>query len=211
MDRAIVDPWRIALPERRIDFFLGRIAPHVKPQRENSDDRVIDSVQRQGFSQRCRVAAESFSPQTIADKRDRRAVPPVFLRRELAAESELYAQRAEESRGDLFALKMLRRPRARQVESLKHDRRHLLKGSRFTLPILEIGIRDGHLALQFQADLRHHHQPVRFGERQGREQHSFNDAEDRGVRAHAERERQNRGGRESRAFPQGSASVKKVA
>ena len=54
------------------------------------------------------------------------------------------------------------------------------------------------------------HEPIRFGERQRPQHHGVDDGEDRGVRAHAERERDRSDGGESRASAERARAVPHV-
>src|SRR5580693_7847594 len=99
----------------------------MKFGRKNSDDGVPNPIQSDARAQGIWIAGETIFPQAIADHDYRRAVVPVFLRRELAAESWLYAQCAEESRGDLVAIHVFRPPRTGQIGSEISHGSHFLE------------------------------------------------------------------------------------
>jgi hypothetical protein len=94
MASASVEDYRITLCERRIDVVL--LGYKTGSWWDDSDDGAIDSVEDDGLAKNTRTASEAISPQTPADNGHRRSPLPIFLRREFAAENQVYAQSAEE-------------------------------------------------------------------------------------------------------------------
>src|SRR6185437_779391 len=109
-------------------------------RRENSDDRVIHSVQCHGPAKSLPPLAETISPKTIADDNDPRSAVHVFPRRELAAQCQLHPERLEKSPGDLLAVKMLGRSWTCQIVVLLCECRHALEGVSVALPIEKVGV-----------------------------------------------------------------------
>src|ERR1035438_3333185 len=144
---------------------------------------MVDSGQRYGFPDYLVAAAESISPQAIADDYHWCAVRTIFVRRELASEDQLYAQDAEESSGDSFAINARWRSRTRQVKAPKTDSYHLLERASIAQPIEKVRIRHRHLALQCQIVLSYPNQSIRLRVRQRGQDNRLNHAENGCVRA----------------------------
>jgi hypothetical protein len=115
---------RRARPHARDDFVVLSTAlahpagPHGRPQihrsagreavRHHADDRVRLAAQRYRSPKRGRVGVEEARPQLMAQNRRGRAVRPIFVGRELAADRGRDAKYAEECRGHALLLHVLR-------------------------------------------------------------------------------------------------------
>jgi hypothetical protein len=99
---------------------------------------------------------------------------------------------------------------AGEVERRVLKRAHLFERSRLTPIVLELALRHPCLVPVDPVAPEHHHSS-RIAVGQGAQHDGIHDAENRGVRADAERERQDRDERERRLPDQGPRSVPHVA
>jgi hypothetical protein len=142
------------------------------------------------------IRGEEPPPRRLGQHRSGRRPRLVVGRRERATEKRLHAQDLEVLRLHHRAVQSLRVARAGEVEGpAAQEQRDLLEGLALRAPVLAVEDRDVALA-------RDEREPLGLRERQGPEHHRVHDAEDRGVRADAERQRQERDGREARALGQ---------
>ena len=128
MDGAILQQRKIILSKGRINIRLFPGPPSkFKAGGENSDNRVINSVQGQRSAQRLPASTEPILPEAVADDDYRIFATPVFLGRKFAAEPQIYTERTKKARRDLSSVKMLWSPGIGQVTAPPADSRYLLK------------------------------------------------------------------------------------
>jgi hypothetical protein len=150
-------------------------------------------------------------PEAIADQHHALTARPVLLRREVAAKLRLQSERRQQfgggmKRDDLFGI-ALTRERERIARRERHRTEHLLA----LLHFLESRIREPD-AKQVVLLVRRaqSHEPVRLLVGERLQEHRVDDAEQRDVRADAERQAEYRYEREARRFDQLAAGIAQV-
>src|SRR5271163_2647204 len=124
----------------------------------------------------------------------------VFVWRKFTAQDWFYPQHAEKARGKFLAVEVLGRPGSREITVLRIVRRHLLERASAALPIEKVRVGDGDRMLQRKIVLPRHHQAFRLAVWQWCEKHALHHAEDGGIRADAEGEREDCDGGEAGGF-----------
>lgn len=187
--------------ERHPRFGLERMR-QTRPQ--DPDDFPRHAVDGDRRADQIRRAREPSRPQRVAHDHHRRGSGAGVLGRDDAAAKRSKTGDGEEAAGDRRAWHLFRRQRARHREGLARDRGHRLEPAGAGLPVGEVGGRrrgpQGRALRRRRAD---RDQAVGAGERQRPQQHRVDRAEDGGVGADADREREHRHGREGRLAQQG--------
>ena len=156
---------------------------------QDADDGVRRAVERERLAEHRRIAVEALLPHRMADQHDVLAAGRIFVRREIAADHRLQAQRRQQRRRGLEANELFRIAAAGQRERVADRQREIAE---HLLPLLHfeearIGEADAREVLRLvrraQSD-----QPVRLAIRQRTQEDRVDDAEERDVRADAERE-----------------------
>ena len=186
--------------ERRQHLVIG--AP-LKRGRQHADHRVGQAVERQRSPNRIWIRPERAPPEPVADDDDARvAARPVFLIEEIAAERRRHLQRAQKRRGDVHAGHGFGiSGRGPGEPSIRH-RGERLEALGLAAPIEEVGVGCGERRpVVRDVAFPDADQPVRVREGQWPQHDRVDHAEDGGVGADAEGQRDCRDERESRAFP----------
>ena len=189
--------------ERNPDFGLVRKA---EPGREDADHREGAILQLDGRAQRRASATVAALPQRVAD--DRHAAvhtAALFLVGEVAAHDRPDRHRRRPARGPIDHLHALGgvRPDQRQILTAQGDERLedlaiALKG----VHVLAVHAERAPVSIGTAKGIEQPQDPIRFRERQRTKEHGVDEAEDGGIAADAERERQDHGHREPRRSPQ---------
>src|SRR5215475_9552011 len=128
MDGAILQQRKIILSKGRINIRLFPGPPSkFKAGGENSDNRVINSVQGQRSAQRLPASTEPILPEAVADDNDRIFAEPVFLGQKFAAEDQIYTEQTKKAGRYLASMKMLGSPGIGQITGPPSDSSCLLK------------------------------------------------------------------------------------
>ena len=161
------------------------------------------------------VAAETALPEVVREQDGGPLALVVVLRQQDAAEQGRRAERLEELAGDPHRRDLLGIAVPREAQPVGVDDRHLRERLR-RLPVVEGRRRDrqlvGEADLPGQLRVRgpDHRQPLGIAERQRRQQHRIDDAEDRRVGADPQRQREDGDDRERRPLEQRPAGEAKV-
>jgi hypothetical protein len=183
----------------------------LKAARQHAGDRVRCGIQRDVPSGYIRARTECASPQRVADEANGLGAGPVLLRQERAAYRRAHAQHIEEIPRNARRGKLLRIAQAGQVEVLVGERRE--PGKRAVLFAQECRARKRkRLDRSRRIGLRRidQHQPLGMRVRQRPQQQRVGHAENRRVRADAQRQRDDGHQGEARALrehPDGVAEV----
>ena len=174
-----------------------------KPGRRHPDDRHRGKAERDGRADHARRAAEPLLPQLVADH----GCPPVgaatrqvILRREQPANDGRHAERVEEVAADKEAIDRHRLAgyRQRALAATVAERQRAVEGLPVTADLIEGRVTEGGPRAAV-APVRQDHQALRMGHRQRPQDEAVDEREDRGVRADAERERQDGYGGDDRS------------
>ena len=191
--------------------------PHVtgRQQRErrrrDADDRGVHPVQRQTAADDRRVAAEPSLPQSFADHRHSRAAGAVVAVDERSAAQRLQTEQRKHRRRERSAGELLRIALARERDRHEPERAHRLEGARLFLPRQVIQHRGGERRqVQLVVAFGDPHETIGVRERQRPQHDRVDDAEDRRVRADAERDREDDGESEERRLPQQTDRVPNI-
>ncbi len=143
------------------------------------------------------VAVEAPLPERVAEDGRFRRARRVVARLQRAAGDRPYAEHVEEPIGDRRRRQALGLGAAGQRRRARVVNRDGVRGPVLLAPREEVGVgqREDPAFLAHDAHL---HEAIGVPERERSQQHGVDDREDRGRRADAERERQNRDGREAR-------------
>ena len=174
----------------------------MKSARQHADHGTPRGVELNAAADDVRIGAEARLPEVVTDHHDRRRTLPQIVGCDQAPHRRLHAQRLEQFRrgaepGDAHRLVPFEQRALHPA--IRRQRLHRL------LALLEIdeiadadeflGDAGGHIAMLQDDEL------VGATDRQRAQQHRFDDREQRGVGANSERQRQHRGGGESRLHP----------
>jgi hypothetical protein len=123
----------------------------------------------------------------------------------------------DRARAEKNGKELLRDPRSLDLERLsaggerggrRAEQRHTAEGNAVRPPLLVVELGDpGLVEAVCGVGVPEHHQPLRVSERQRPEQDGVDDAEDCGVGADAQRERQERDAGEGRLLEEGAESI----
>ena len=143
--------------------------------------------------------AEGGAPEAVGENRNMAATRIFFFRTERATLGWRDTERVEEGWRRSERAQPLRLDIAREVQREIGRRRHRAEAMAHGAPVQEISGRDRSVQATFARTLlADHHDVPGVRVRQRPPQHGVHDAEDRGRRADAERQRQDGHGRESR-------------
>ncbi len=153
----------------------------------NDNGRVV--VYPNGLANDAGVAAIAVLPDAVAKDDDRGGARTIVIGNEVASQERGLAKQLEASRRDVGAGVALRRP---ALVAHVH-RRAAVRGEAVErlggfAPILEVLIRDAHVAGAHGVTCAQGQDPIRFGNRQAADQHRIDEGEDRGVDADPERQ-----------------------
>src|SRR5262245_40245196 len=188
----------------------GITAP-VEARRHHADHRGFIAAQDQFAPDDLRVAAEPPLPQSEVDH-DHAWLPRLaFVRREGSPQNWGHAEYIEKAGGGDLRWNLFRLAVAGQVDGCVPESRHILEDAVLLLPVEEVPHVDHILTAWIRApSFPHHHQPVGVGVRQGLQQHGMHYAEDRRIRADAERQRDHGHDRERRLLEQRTRALAQV-
>ena len=203
--RVLIDPAlgrgaKRARRRRHVDVVLLRVVRHV---RQHADDGVRPVVHLEHLPDDVPVAAELALPVRVADDQHRRRARLVVVGHERAAEDRLDAEDAEEVRRDHAGVDAIGLAALQQVEIhlVEFDQR-LELGRLVAVGEVFLDRHAGVGAADERRRLADQHQPIAVGVGQRLQEHAVDDAEDRGVRADPEPERQDREQREAAVLEQ---------
>ncbi len=194
------------MPHHHRDHDLRRAQPTSSPLESRSahaDYRERSAIDRDGLTEDTAVRAEAVHPKVVAQDGERMpAGRSIVLWRERAAERGRDTQQIEVISGNQLPADALHltaiADAKRGVMISQHAAKNLIASTQ--IPIHWIGervIAHGG-AVEFSLPVQEH-QPIRIFHRQCPQQHLIQQAEDGGIRADPEGQREHRGGRESRA------------
>ena len=174
---------------------------HLRRHHADYGVRLIAKIQR--ATEHVGIALEEPLPKPIADDGEERAADAIFFFRECPSELRLQSEDLEKVRrhqasADLFGGASLE---AAQVKRFSTRDRDVFEDGIVALPIEIVRKRNRNLRL-VGVGLGDDHDPIPVRIRQRPEQDAIDHAEDRRVRADAEREREDRDEREARRFPE---------
>ena len=181
----------------------------MNPRRRDADDGEGRAIERQRLADDRRVASQAALPEAMADDHDRRRLLVVFGR-EPAAERRLDAEQREVVAGDHLRRDLLRLGPAAPVQLREGERRHPGEHLVLVAEVLVVEMRERQVARVALVEHEDRHQPVRLGHGHRLQQDDVDHAEDRGVRADAEREGERRDDGEGRALRQHAKAVAQV-
>ena len=156
---------------------------------QDADDDVRRAIERQCLTEHRRIAIETLLPHRMADQDDVLAAGRIFGWREIATDRRLQAQCRQQRRRGLEANELFRIAAAGQRERVAYRQREIAEHLLLLLhgEVARIGEADARQVLRLvrraQSD-----EPVRFAIRQRTQKDRVDDAEERDVRADAERE-----------------------
>jgi hypothetical protein len=188
-----------------------RVAIQMEAVRYDSDDRKGSAVHRDLLTHDGVARTIAAPPEALADRNGLSATRFVVVRRERAAEQRPDPQCLKEGCRDTP-------PRDLFSFTVTHDREALvgnpvqrLEGAGSRFPVKEVcdACRTVFHALLLER-VEDHHQAVGLGEGQWAQQDPVEHAEDRGIGANAERQRQQRRQRERRIARQRASRVARV-
>ena len=188
---------------------LGETAPG----REHADHGVLLAVGDEVAPDRSGVRAETRLPEFFREDRHAMAGLVVAGCEEPSGE-RAYAEDGEEVGRDVRRRDRFRLSRTGQRHAVGGQDRHLLEDVVLRLPVEVVRRRDAeglHAGEDvLRRNVRHDDEAVRVGIREGLQEDGVDDAEDRRVRADAEREDADRHGRKARVLPQHAERVSDV-
>ena len=191
--------------ERYVRVRLHESKP--QPRRRDPDHREVAVAELEPSSQDARVAAESPLPERVAQHGDGRTVWPGFRLGERAADGWRHAEGLEQAGGRLRDGDLLGALAPEQVGGNHLDQCQRLERLRARAPLEEVQRmhRDGRLRIRRLFPERDEATGIRI--RQRTQQHRVDEAEDRGVCADAERQREHGDHREARALAKRAQGV----
>jgi hypothetical protein len=179
--------------------------------RQHADDLVGLAVETDLAPDDPAIAAEPRAPEPVRQDRKTIGLRLGVVFSEGAAEEGLPPQRREEGGRDGEAAQLLGQPVLREVEHAAGEERRVLDRRRLSLAIEVVGNRHARLRQAHQrVPVPDEHEPFGLGIRQRLEQQLVEEAENGGVRADAERERQHRDEREDRVLAEAPERVTDV-
>ena len=173
-------------------------------------DGELTIVHRDHASDRGRIGTEPPAPEAVAEDDGLPAVGRVLGGGEVAADCRLHAEHPEEVRRDPHAADPFGFAVRDQRRDPRPDERHVLERVAALAPVEERRVADV-AGRSGRAALADRDEPIGIRVRQRAEQHGVEDAEDRGVRADAERQRHERDGREAGRTPKQPRGVADVS
>jgi hypothetical protein len=193
---------------RHVDVVVFRILRHG---RQHADDGVLLVIHLKHAADDVRIAAERVLPVRVAEDQHRRRVLPIIVGAKRAAQERRDADHIEEVVRDDPRL------HARCADAVEEVESHLVIFDerierRRLLPVIGNLLRgQPHFVVAGQRlPLTHVDQPIAARVRQRAKQHGVDDAEDGGVRADAERQRQQDQDRVGRVLAETARRVAQV-
>src|SRR5262245_39038542 len=168
-------------------------------RRHDSDDRTPFPVDGDEPADDVRLTAEAALPEVVADNSYPVLTRLLFVSRELSSELRSHSYDREEIGGDINACGSLRITVFREIGGIESECGDLLESPRISPEFANIYRNRTHWKVQsyHRAIQPQHDDTVRFAVRQRLEQNSIDDAEDRRIRADAERQCENGDRRET--------------
>ena len=187
----------------------GRRAGWLEAFGQHPDHGVRPVVDTDGGADHVRVRTESARPRTVAQQHDRGRALLRVRRGEEPAEVRRGSQQREIGRGHGRAREVAVRPGPRHGHARSGG--ELLERPRVGPQPAQLRVRQRRRPRSVRPYLAHEHDRLRVGIRQRTEQQAVDDAEQRGVRADAQREHEHHRAREAGAAPQAAGGVAHVA
>src|SRR5262245_21511289 len=168
-------------------------------RRHDSDDRAPFPVDGDEPANDVRFTAEAALPEVVADNSYPVLTRLLFVYRELSSELRSHSYDREEIGSDIDACGSLRIAVFREIGGSEAERGDLLESPRLSPHFTNVYRNRTHWIVQsyHRAIQPQHDDPFRFAVSQRLEQDSIDDAEDRRVRADAERQCENGDRREA--------------
>ena len=193
------------LRNRNEDFRRIGIDRERKTGRHHSDHSVRLAVERDRFADDRFVVLKVLLPERVTQDHSqsvRTAARFFLIAPENAAEHWTHTENIKKFARDLLRPKTLRRPIARQSQTFPSMNRDFFEAFVLRTEIEKIRITDGIESLRLHASIERAKgdQSLRLRKWERLEQNRVNDAEDGGVRANADREREDRDDSETRFF-----------
>ena len=186
----------------------------IKLGRRHANDRIALVVQFDLLSKDILAAYKVRLPKFVADHHHVAVPRLIFFFKKSPPEDGLHAQRRKKISRYRAPFHRLRLPHARQIKIAEAHGAHLFEGVILVAPVKIVSRRNNKLRNSRKTLLRrrvpHRHEPPRISKRQRPEQHSIHHAEDRGIRADAESEREDGDGGEARILAQYAQAVTKI-
>ena len=185
--------------ERNPELRLRRWETEIR--RHDADNLPADAFELDRTADDGRVAAETLLPQRVAENHDLIPTGGVLAWIEASAQRGAYAENGEELRGHSCAGKPHGLPHTNHVERVTIGKCRHLHRPHLPAHLREraVGIRSGNADELFGC-----------GVRQRAQQHGIDDAEYRGVRGDAQRQRERGGSRKARSLAQRARAVPHV-
>ena len=177
--------------------------------RENADDRVAATVERDGAADDGGIAAEMRLPELVAEQNDGSGSGLFFRWKKIAAENRVDANECEKIRRDSVAADIFGLGDTGKIEADVVDDGHGGEGTALLAPIEKIGIGNGNVADLF-VGFAHEDELRGVFERQRAEEDGVDDAEDGGIGADAESESEDGDGGEAGGFRERADGVFQV-
>ena len=185
----------------------------VEPRRHDAHHLRRRAVNADGAADNAWVSAKCPLPNRIAEQNDVVPTRLSFFVKERSSHVRLNAQGGEETGGNVRSGYALGRSAHAQVEDVASHRRDIREAAAVLDEVVKFGRRDV-VAVVGNSDAREthpdDHEAARIPVRQRTEEHAIHHAEDRCVRADAERERQHRNGGEAGVLRQHPYSVPQI-
>jgi hypothetical protein len=192
------------------DEDLVRPISKLKPSRKNADEGTRLVIEHHLRPDDVRIATKAGLPAGVADHRYRRGVGFVFFGADRAAEDRRNTQDSKKTSGNHAPGQAKRRIDASESSGIAAVAGHSLEALRLASPVKKTGEGDGHSLIRVGHQFPGDDQTIGIGKREGLEQDSIEDAEDRAVRSHSQGDDQNRDDAEAWTLDESSRSETKV-
>src|SRR2546426_196977 len=203
-------------PSRGMPDILSLIAPQLgvgiwemEAWWHDADDEVRPPFHHHRLTDDARIAAEQPLPQPVAEDGDLGSSGSIVVWLDRASDERLRGENGKQAAADARAVNPLRHLTPRQIECPAGEEAQAVEARGLFAPVVEVGQRGaGHRAGCCRRGRRvrpasdEDEEPVGLAKRKGPEHDRVNDAEDRGVRADAERQGQDGDGREAGTLAQ---------
>ena len=188
-----------------------RLVRILDARRRDADDGVGLVVEPDGLANRIGPPSEALPPEPVGDDRDARRAGLFVRGVEPPAERRLDVEHAEEVHVDNGSRDALGTVGAREREPRLTERGQSGEAVMTNAPVERVGWRRVAVTLScLPIGVRYQHQIVRAGERQRPYEHGVDDAEDRGVGADADRNREDREEEKARRPPERARGVAEI-
>jgi hypothetical protein len=181
----------------------------AEPPRRHADHRERRAVERQRLADDCRIPAQAALPEPMAENYHRRRLL-AFLGQEPAAECRPCAKDGEIVARHHLRRDLLRLGAAAPVDLREGKRRHPGEHLVLVANVLVVEMGEGESARIALIDHEHRHQPIRLGDRHRLEHDRVDHAEDGGIGADAERQRQRGDGSEGGTLREHAKAVTEI-